>query len=91
MTSAQQRATKRYRDRRRKSGLQRLEVQVPAAEADVIRKAAEILRARRKRRRDCERISVSEPNRVVRYGTVRSTAPEQDRRAHPPAAPWVLT
>jgi hypothetical protein len=45
MTSAQQRATKRYRDRRRKSGLQRLEVQVPAAEADVIRKAAEILRA----------------------------------------------
>jgi hypothetical protein len=45
MTSAQRRATKRYRDRRRKRGLKRLEVQVPAVEADVIRKAAQILRA----------------------------------------------
>jgi hypothetical protein len=44
MTSAQRRATKRYRERRRKSGLKRLEVQVPAREAAVIRKAAAILR-----------------------------------------------
>jgi hypothetical protein len=44
MTTAQRRATKRYRERGRKSGLKRLEVQVPAAEVDVIRKAAAILR-----------------------------------------------
>jgi hypothetical protein len=43
MTSAQRRATKRYRERHRKRGLKRLEVQVPADEADVIRKAAAIL------------------------------------------------
>jgi hypothetical protein len=43
MTSAQRRATKRYRERRRKRGLKRIEVQVPAPEADVIRKAAAIL------------------------------------------------
>ncbi len=44
MTTAQRRATKRYRERRRRSGLKRLEVQVPAQEAAVIRKAAAILR-----------------------------------------------
>jgi hypothetical protein len=44
MTAAQRRATKRYRERRRKTGLKRLEVQVPASEAVVIRRAAEILR-----------------------------------------------
>ena len=44
MTSAQRRATKRYRERRNKRGLKRLEVQVPATESDVIRKAAAILR-----------------------------------------------
>lgn len=44
MTSAQRRATKQYRERHRKRGLKRLEVQVPADEADVIRKAAAILR-----------------------------------------------
>ena len=44
MTTAQQRATKRYREHRRKHGLKRIEVQVPAGEAAVIRKAAAILR-----------------------------------------------
>jgi hypothetical protein len=44
MTSAQRRATKRYRELRRKHGLKRLEVQVPTQEAAVIRKAAAILR-----------------------------------------------
>jgi hypothetical protein len=42
--AAQRRATKRYRERRRKRGLKRLEVQVPASEAEVIRRAAEVLR-----------------------------------------------
>ncbi len=42
--AAQRRATKRYRERRRKRGLKRLEVQVPIGEAMVIRRAAEILR-----------------------------------------------
>lgn len=45
-TTAQRRATKRYRERRRKRGLTRLEVQVPAGEVAVIRKAAAILRDR---------------------------------------------
>ena len=44
MTSTQRQAIKRYRERRRKRGLKRLEVQVPAGEAAVIRKAAAILR-----------------------------------------------
>ena len=44
MTGAQRRATRRYRERRRKSGLKRLEVQVPARQVAVIRKAAAILR-----------------------------------------------
>jgi hypothetical protein len=44
MTQAQRKATGRYRDRRRKRGLRRLEVQVPAGEAAVLRKAAAILR-----------------------------------------------
>jgi hypothetical protein len=44
MTTAQRRATKRYRERRRRHGLKRLEVQVPTQEAAVIRKAAAILR-----------------------------------------------
>jgi len=44
MTTAQQRATKQYRERRRKRGLQRIEVQVPTGEAAVIRRAAAILR-----------------------------------------------
>jgi hypothetical protein len=44
MTRAQRRATKRYRESRHKLGLKRLEVQVPAGEAAVIRKAAAILR-----------------------------------------------
>jgi len=45
MTPAAQRsAMKRYRDRRRKRGLKRLEVQVPADQAVVIRRTAEILR-----------------------------------------------
>lgn len=43
-TTAQRQATKRYRDRRRKSGFARLEIQVPAAEVPVIRKAASLLR-----------------------------------------------
>ena len=43
-TTAQRRATKRYRERRRKGGLTRLEIQVPAADAPVIRKAALLLR-----------------------------------------------
>ncbi len=43
MTSAQRRATKRYRERRRRSGLKRLEVQVPAQDAAVICRAAAIL------------------------------------------------
>jgi hypothetical protein len=46
MSNAQRRATKRYRERRRKRGLKRLEVQVPADGAAVIRKAAAILRDR---------------------------------------------
>ena len=44
MTPAQQRAIKRYRERRRKHGLRRLEVQVPMEEIAVIRKAAAVLR-----------------------------------------------
>jgi hypothetical protein len=44
MTIAQRRATRRYRERRRRGGLKCLEVQVPAQEAAVIRKAAAILR-----------------------------------------------
>jgi hypothetical protein len=44
MSNAQRRATKRYRERHRRRGLQRLEVQVPADGAAVIRKAAAILR-----------------------------------------------
>ena len=44
MSNAKRRATQRYRERRRKRGFKRLEVQVPAGEAEVIRKAAEILR-----------------------------------------------
>lgn len=44
MTTAQRRATRRYRERRRKGGFARLEVQVPAAEVPVIRKAASLLR-----------------------------------------------
>ena len=44
MTTAQQRATKRYRERGHERGLQRVEVQVPVGEAVVIRRAAAILR-----------------------------------------------
>ena len=44
MTTAQRQATRRYRERRRKSGLARLEVQVPADAIPVIRKAASLLR-----------------------------------------------
>ena len=44
MSNSQRRAVKRYREQRRKRGLKRLEVQVPAGEAAVIRKAAAILR-----------------------------------------------
>jgi hypothetical protein len=44
MSNAQRKATKQYRERRRRSGLKRLEVQVPADEVAVIRKAAAILR-----------------------------------------------
>ena len=43
MTIAQRRA-KRYRERRRRSGVKRLEVQVPAQQVAVIRQAAAILR-----------------------------------------------
>jgi hypothetical protein len=46
MSTAQHRATRRYRERRRKRGLKRIEVQVPAGEAAVIRRAAAILRER---------------------------------------------
>jgi hypothetical protein len=46
MTSAQRRATGPDRERRRKRGFKRVEVQVPARETAVIRKAAEILRDR---------------------------------------------
>lgn len=42
--TAQRQATRRYRERRRKSGLTRVEIQVPAAEIPVIRKAASLLR-----------------------------------------------
>jgi hypothetical protein len=44
MSIAQRRATNRYRDRRRKRGLRRVEVQVPAEDVDVIRRAAAVLR-----------------------------------------------
>jgi hypothetical protein len=44
MSSAQQRATRRYRERRRNGGFKRLEVQVPTADAAVIKKAASVLR-----------------------------------------------
>src|SRR5437588_10899345 len=44
MTTAQRQATRRYRERRRKSGLARLEVQVPPDAVPVIRKAASLLR-----------------------------------------------
>jgi hypothetical protein len=44
MGSAQQSATRRYRERRRNSGLKRLEVQVPSSDAAVIKKAAAVLR-----------------------------------------------
>ena|SRR5882724_10268185 len=44
VTRAQRKAPKRYRERRRKRGLTRLEVQVPTGEAALIRKVAEILR-----------------------------------------------
>jgi hypothetical protein len=44
MSTAQRQATRRYRERRRKSGLTRLEVQVPAEAVPVIRKAASLLR-----------------------------------------------
>jgi hypothetical protein len=43
-TTAQRRATRRYRERRRKGGLTRLEIQVPAADAQLIRKVASLLR-----------------------------------------------
>jgi hypothetical protein len=43
-SKAQRIATKGYRERRRKRGLKRLEVQVPATEVAVIRKVAAILR-----------------------------------------------
>ena len=44
MTAAQRNATRRYRERRRNSGLARLEVQVPADAIPVIRKVASLLR-----------------------------------------------
>jgi hypothetical protein len=46
MSNAQQQATRRYRARRSKQGLKRIEVQVPSGEAVVIRKAAAVLRDR---------------------------------------------
>jgi hypothetical protein len=46
MSNAQQQATRRYRARRSGQGLKRIEVQIPASEAAVIRKAADILRTR---------------------------------------------
>ena len=46
MTAAQRRATRQYRERGRKSGLKRLEVQVPGDQVEVIRRAAAILRDR---------------------------------------------
>jgi len=44
IAGAQRKATKRYRERRCKRGLTRLEVQVPTGEVNLIRKVAEILR-----------------------------------------------
>ena len=44
MSDAQLRATRRYRERRRKRGLKRVEVPVPSRETAVIRKAAAVLR-----------------------------------------------
>jgi hypothetical protein len=44
MTHAQRQATRRYRDRRRKRGLKRVEVLVPADAVATIRTAAAILR-----------------------------------------------
>jgi hypothetical protein len=44
MGQAQRRATRKYRERRSKSGFKRLEVQVPTSEAAVIKKAAAVLR-----------------------------------------------
>ena len=44
MSDAQRQATKRYRARRGRQGLRRIEVQVPAGQAAVIRKAATVLR-----------------------------------------------
>ena len=43
MTAAQRQATRRYRERRRKSGLARVEVQVAADAVEVIRRAASLL------------------------------------------------
>ena len=43
MSKAQRQATQRYRARRGQQGLKRIEVQIPASEAAVIRKAATIL------------------------------------------------
>src|SRR2546428_3824615 len=44
MTFAQRQATKRYRERHRKRGLKRIEVQIPPDAVAAIRKAAAILR-----------------------------------------------
>jgi hypothetical protein len=46
MTATRRRKTERYREPRLKRALKRVEVQVPARETAVIRKAAEILRER---------------------------------------------
>jgi hypothetical protein len=43
MSTAQRRATRRYRERRNNSGFKRIEVQVPVDEAAVIKKAAAVL------------------------------------------------
>jgi hypothetical protein len=44
MMDARTKAVKSHRMRQRRRGLRRVEVQVPAAEVDVIRKAAAVLR-----------------------------------------------
>lgn len=45
MSSAQKKAVERHRKRQQKEGIIRMEVNIPAADRDLLRKAAENLRA----------------------------------------------
>ncbi|HLH87915.1 MAG TPA: hypothetical protein VKX28_05605 [Xanthobacteraceae bacterium] len=63
MTDARTKTVNSHRQRLRNRRLKRVEVQVPAREAEVIRKAAAMLRDRPKRR-SCAAISVSIRHRM---------------------------